>query len=340
MPSIDAKVHGIRLVPPGYALRVLPSNAVVVPNADLDPNEIEVTSSSNLSKTLVALIQLISGATTLFRTRGDETTRYGYAAFGLTVIPYMVMSLINLTGSFLTPHYESLYLVHSPELEEARSRGGVFDGTIGKILPSDRVPGLGSTKVAIFESDVTGTMATVTTTTSTDYPSHAQTTPKLDSRVSRQSQKLAHPSQSDVSSGHHGRVVSFEIVPRQTDHAAKIIVPRCTPYQQSGPSRWGHGKNLFLIGCLFQAIPYLVIAGLTRFHAGESTRAQRIWTMLWLTFGVVFGWAMTAFDHLEHNYVGVYCVLLLLAAPAVGGYVAVCRMLKAYGYCVEIGGDF
>ena len=37
--------------------------------------------------------------------RGDQTERYGYAAFGL------VMSLFNLIGIVLTPDYSTVFMV-------------------------------------------------------------------------------------------------------------------------------------------------------------------------------------------------------------------------------------
>lgn len=42
------------------------------------------------------------------------------------------MSFLNLVATFLTPTYETLYLVWTPALEEIQYYGG-FDGTIGEI---------------------------------------------------------------------------------------------------------------------------------------------------------------------------------------------------------------
>jgi hypothetical protein len=40
-----------------------------------------------------------------------------YAAFGLTLLPYLVMSVVNLVGNLVTPTYPTLYMVDSYELE-------------------------------------------------------------------------------------------------------------------------------------------------------------------------------------------------------------------------------
>jgi hypothetical protein len=93
----------------------------------------------------------VTGPITLYRARGDQVgehglydineltplqlERYGYAAFGLTVIPYVTMSLVNLIAHLATPHYSAMYLVHSPEMDEAIERGGIFEGAVGRAEP-------------------------------------------------------------------------------------------------------------------------------------------------------------------------------------------------------------
>jgi hypothetical protein len=84
----------------------------------------------NILKSGVSLGQAIFACFTLYRTKGDQLSQYGYAAFGLTVAPYAIMSVINLLGSLLCPEYPALYLVDSEPMQEARKHGGTFDGTI------------------------------------------------------------------------------------------------------------------------------------------------------------------------------------------------------------------
>lgn len=40
---------------------------------------------------------------TLFNSHGNQIDRYGEATFGLTVVPYVVMSLLNLFANLVTP---------------------------------------------------------------------------------------------------------------------------------------------------------------------------------------------------------------------------------------------
>jgi hypothetical protein len=57
--------------------------------------------------------------------------QYGYGAFGLTVIPYAVMSIVNLIGNAACPEYPKLYMIQSQVMNEAERRGGRFSGTVG-----------------------------------------------------------------------------------------------------------------------------------------------------------------------------------------------------------------
>ncbi|KAG9232593.1 hypothetical protein BJ875DRAFT_544395 [Amylocarpus encephaloides] len=89
----------------------------------------------NLIKILVSLGQAIYAIFTLYRARGDQISQFGYAAFGLTVAPYAVVSVLNLFGSILCPEFPSIYMVESTIMEEARQRGDeyIFKGTVGKL---------------------------------------------------------------------------------------------------------------------------------------------------------------------------------------------------------------
>jgi hypothetical protein len=98
--------------------------------------EVEISSNYSVSKAGVAIAQTVNAGFTLYKSKGDQLTHYGYAAFGLTVIPYIIMSVLNLLAQAVTPDFPTFYLVHSEELEEARRRGGVFDGVVGSLVPS------------------------------------------------------------------------------------------------------------------------------------------------------------------------------------------------------------
>lgn len=121
-------VHGQCKLPHGYALSIIPVGAEIhpysrskqvgdredqeqageekqpdihqkFPHPELPSEQGALTSaiSSNYSasKGLIAILQLVYGSFTIYRTRGDQVARYGYAAFGLTVAPYLRHHVIH-----------------------------------------------------------------------------------------------------------------------------------------------------------------------------------------------------------------------------------------------------
>jgi hypothetical protein len=106
-----------------------------------EPASIVVSCNYSLVKILLALGQAIFAAVTLYNTRGDQIVQYGYAAFGLTVAPYAVMSILNLIGNCFCPEYPTAYLVESSVMNEARARGASIYGVVGKLaeIKSDEI---------------------------------------------------------------------------------------------------------------------------------------------------------------------------------------------------------
>jgi hypothetical protein len=62
-----------------------------------------------------------------------EDSPEDYGAYQLTLIPYGLMSLVNTVSGIVSPSYPSVYMVGSTVMEEARKRGGVFDGVVGTL---------------------------------------------------------------------------------------------------------------------------------------------------------------------------------------------------------------
>lgn len=74
--------------------------------------EIEIAYEYSVIKPLVAIIQILYGFSELYEARGMQIDRFGYAAYSFTVIPYMMMSFMNLAASLCRPTYPCVYLVH------------------------------------------------------------------------------------------------------------------------------------------------------------------------------------------------------------------------------------
>jgi hypothetical protein len=159
-------VHGVRHLPEEYSLAILPSNTYIEPNFKGEHGEISVSSSHNVIKAIVSIVQVLFAIVTLYRTRGDQLNQYGYAAFGLTVLPYIIMSIVNLLGNLVTPDFSTLYLVHSPEMDEAETRGAHFDGVTGTVVEQSEE---GSDSYA-FERTQEGYLLRKTSTSGVDEP--------------------------------------------------------------------------------------------------------------------------------------------------------------------------
>ncbi|KAL8919468.1 MAG: hypothetical protein Q9208_006753 [Pyrenodesmia sp. 3 TL-2023] len=146
----NVKIHGVCQLAPGYTLSYIPEDVKIYSHVKHTRTmsisrllglshvpDINLASTHDVPRILFSLIQTISGGYQLYKARGSQIERYGYAAYGLTVLPYMMVSIINLIGSLLTSEYESIYLVHSNIMDEMKGRGGLCDGVVGTIERPD-----------------------------------------------------------------------------------------------------------------------------------------------------------------------------------------------------------
>jgi hypothetical protein len=142
----NIEVHGLEYMYPSYELVYVPRNAVVedgiptpvrddgIVTAPLKSDGIKLSKSTNLTKGLIAILQLIFSTFTLVRSKANQIEIYGYAAFSLTVAPYAVMALVNLIANAVMPTYPSLYLVRNDVMDEIESVNDVkFCNVVGTV---------------------------------------------------------------------------------------------------------------------------------------------------------------------------------------------------------------
>jgi hypothetical protein len=126
-------IHGLSKLPNGYKFAYV-SRDLDFEDDDKCKYPIKIANSYNFLGALVALGQALYASFTLYQTQGGQTAKYGYAAFGLTVTPFVVMSIINLLGNVLAPKYSALYMVDSSVMIEAQRREGCqISGVVGKL---------------------------------------------------------------------------------------------------------------------------------------------------------------------------------------------------------------
>ncbi len=126
----DTAIHGEHVLPQGYRLVVVPHLAPIEFITSAGDQQIKssriISSSYNVLKLLLSFAQAIWAIVTLYQARGDQISRYGYAAFGLTVAPYAFMSILNIIGSLVTPVYPTMFMIRTPVMDEAEAQGRFF----------------------------------------------------------------------------------------------------------------------------------------------------------------------------------------------------------------------
>ena len=289
-----------------------------------------ISSPRSAPKAIIAILQVIYAAITLYQARGKEIQEFGYAAFGLTVTPYLVMSLINLLAQILTPEYSSLFLVSSEVSDEAERRGGTLVGFVEGLAPP-------LTSVTGTEP-YSGTFSTASEATPSDplaWPKSlvcevAQTSAQdeLDIRIVEASAEFTSPLP----------ILELPSHPlNQAKSEAKLHVPPET-----------YGPIVFFLTLL------LVNGLLSGFRMGDSTPAQRGWTMSWLVVGNLAGIMMHAYlqiirtnmANMKNEWTTVELAVnftswllggpIPLIVPAIGGFVTVAQELYQYGICSKV----
>jgi len=101
-----------------YDVGILPGHVRVIPRCGKG----NLSHSRGILNCVAALIQLGFSCISIYRARQNQVEQYGYAAFGLTVVPYAVMSLVNLTAHIVSSDYPTIFLVRSEVMDEAERR--------------------------------------------------------------------------------------------------------------------------------------------------------------------------------------------------------------------------
>jgi len=138
--SSDFDIHGKdKPLPDGYHW-VIPSPVLCRGLADgiIERETIHIAKSQSYLKMATSVVQLVLSSITLYRSRGSQLDRYGYAAFGLSVLPYTFMSLVNFIYVGVVGEYPALTMLQTETLQEANRRvGGKISGEIGTLKVFD-----------------------------------------------------------------------------------------------------------------------------------------------------------------------------------------------------------
>jgi hypothetical protein len=242
---------------------------------------------------------------------------YGYAAFGLTVAPYLVMSLVNLISTVLTPDYSVVYLVRTDIMEEAERHEGHFNGVVGQIpFATD----------AYKDGDLDGHFEI----------QDGRTFMRVDREHARTAadQPVDNADQAEVIEVDISDPLHHQLRPRRSLSVSAVVVPSFFGVAGALGIKYINTLKLIAYGGVFLGLISLaIIGGISGFKEGHSTHAQRVWTMTWLIFGIALGPVYVLLKWVERKEDFGW---LIYGAPAIGGFVVVAQMLNAYGRCIRI----
>ncbi|KAI5790477.1 hypothetical protein FPQ18DRAFT_293454 [Pyronema domesticum] len=336
LESIDKskyKVHGFYRLPDTYSLAHLPPGTELksLEASNAKKGDIVLSNSYSFVKGFTGLVQVISSLYALFSVYGDQTRLYGFAAFGFTVLPYTVMSILNVIANYVEASYDCLFLVRSDVMKEAEKReGGEFVGEVAELVLAtdpEQVQNVGSLAMnLLFRRE-----------TRTRY--RAREVDDLGNIIpNRKEWKIFIPP-------HDGSYI------RADDPRTKIVVQPvgdCYQYNLENAikvTRFRHWVQM-IMKTLAMIVPYIVIGALSKFKPGGSSVQQQLFMVGWLVVGQVIG-AFNLIGQITGKQKGkkwlktksvVNMVVLTSGfAFAVGGFVEVGRMLREFGYCIQTG---
>lgn len=103
---------GNEILPPVQCLLVpVPRTFRVSPLRGAGSTPLRLSSNYNILKAVAGIIQIVYGSLELYKAFQLRLTKFGYASYSLTIIPYMLMSLINLLATLCEPQYPTMFLV-------------------------------------------------------------------------------------------------------------------------------------------------------------------------------------------------------------------------------------
>ena len=309
-----------------------------------------IAASYSIPKAVIAIVQLGYATMTLYQSKGNQIEHYGYAAFALTVIPYAIMSLINLLANALTPDYQALYLVGSNVMDEAIQRGCRFDGVVGRLV-----------------QDVDGS-ATIEVLPSTEGKENSESEFSYSHRTTSKtlSVSLVDYSSPPLSKLERGKYSKRKIDATLMDSSASVFIPSCSEIRRlnehtypTNTNRWqktAQGCFTFtsqkvldwrMLVCLLNAGLILgIIGGVTGFRVGQASVGELNWIMHWYIFGAVYS-GFAIWDGVQrrpwpepdrgtpskHDIWWMIVPLALYGIPAIGGFVVVIKMLFYWKTC-------
>lgn len=364
------KLQGFCDLARGYALCYIPADMKVYPRHTASVKgwgshavcstpgpekslETRIASAHNVPRVIFSIGQTVSGGYALYKARGPQIEQYGYAAFGLTVIPYILISVVNFFGALFTSEYETIFLVHSSIMDEMIERGGRSDGAVGTVHPpirgtleitcdkrEERVEDPPQSVVFDEEGDVLRCHDKSELCTPQTYQIFPYEPPmvKLKKRPRR---------------GHRSRLfrilrlISWPVPKNKKNSPPKlptstISIPSHPAFTRLRRPNYQIFIDLFCLGLLIMTVlaPYLIIWLLSGYKANRSTSTQRTLTLNWLICGQAHGYFVGSVERLTGRtsaLKGLLLTFLFYGSYFVGGFIIVAEEMVESGDCKALG---
>jgi hypothetical protein len=335
--------------------------------------DIPLGRSQSRMKMFVSVVQLTASCITLYRSSGSQLDRYGYAAFGLTVFPYTLMSFVNFVCLAVVGDYPCVYILPTGISREAEIRMGYGEnGNEGRLnahfdelLKIQEAKGGYSTGE---ESSIEQVVAKSQVPGTPDEGEKAESGSNGDKfqvvtlQIVEENGIVLRLRQNDTTKDFtlidsackddDAYVLKVHpILDREPKSMGDIVRAGQRIWIDVLSTHWG----LFAVVATFLglALPYLVIYALTRFRQQQSTVAQRAWIISWLVTNQLVGLSLFVLstNHPSLSFTlhrpltpgiityAAYTVFLfflwlsLPMIPAIGGFVTVGKMLFEFGTC-------
>ena len=363
----DVKIHGLCTLPDGYGLVYVPEDIKVFPRMPARglvfggdsvftryinawrTSDTKVASTHDIPRILFSIVQTISGGYSLYRAQGSQIERYGWGAYGLTVLPYIVVSIVNFIGSLLTSEYETVYLVHSNVMDEMATRGGVVDGVIGSIQSPDSQE---QRTVTVEMEDHVPLEGKTILFHGSDHDVWFNGSEKslrlkpYEAPEAKKRKKVACFRFQDIELGswldHHFLAVPqeklYRMSSKETVPGPSISIPSHPSFTRLRPAPYQQYLSLLTILLMLMAIatPYTVIAALSGFKKGQATGNQLAWTLNWLVVGQIQGLRVGQMERhsgRKSSLKGLWMVFAWYGSSCIMGLIVVGQEMLQIGTC-------
>lgn len=117
------------------SLITVPPNLIVAPPLTRVAPTLDLAYNYNIVGILAAIAQIAYASFQLAESSGPQIEKFGYAAYQLTVIPYTIMSVLNLLASLCEPEFPAMFLVRRDI--DATGEYSELSGEVGIVYQTD-----------------------------------------------------------------------------------------------------------------------------------------------------------------------------------------------------------